>query len=313
MSGIENKRWRFLCKMVAAIAVGVLVGRITTVLENQTAQTAQADEQFVNLEYFKEYHQVLEIGDYTFTLTHGLWSEQTHTGACVIEVEKQGGFQGNAKRICGNVKLGVIGDFDDSAAYGEVFHLCPVGDGTLNLKRCKMTDGKLVIYADFESSYSPFQFEDGEYCKNQIYLQPYSTPDTPNTELNPMFVGLLPTTMPIDELMENYGFAFEDDAKGKEYRIADSASLSISYFGLHIQTDHKMQELKVTLKRKKGKDIELDFVEEQTKAGWKGWYGSGTELDGADRRYTYSYTFNKINYNIDKIKAIYVNGEKITD
>lgn len=276
----KSSKKTIICKVIAAFVAGIF-----SIFMAQ--RYSKADEPYVNLEYFKEYHEVRKLNGYTFTLTHGIFSEKTRTGCCVFEVEKDNGVMTMPEVVWDD--NGRIDYFNDY--YGDSsISLMPMHSGYTNI-RAKIKGGKMIAYVDFQVDRKPPEATE-DYEDNHIFL----------------FAG----GYPLETLERDYSFRFENNTGGKEYQVDDFTKLCLSYFGLSVESDHILKNLKVELKDEKGKTKTFDFT--SSKADIKGHYGGSSQRDGGYSRISYSYTFNKINYDIiDETKEIYVNGKKLTD
>ena len=274
-----------ICTVIALAAIGIL--GIVSIFMSQffskfmPKHKSKADEPYVNLKYFKEYNEVRKLNGFTFTLTHGLYSEKTRTGCCVFVVEKDNGVMEMPDMVWDDNRIDYIGDINDGVC------IMPMNGGTIQT-RAKIAGDKMIAYVDFRNS--PKQPEATEdYHDNQIYL--FGGEDK--------------------NCRRDYSFRLEDNTGGKEYQVDDSTKLSLSYFGLSVESNHRMKNLTVELKDEKGKTKTFDFI--SSYADIEGYYGESSQSDEGYSKNTYSYTFNKINYNIiDQTKEIYVNGKKIT-
>ena len=278
-----------ICKAVAAVAAGILTIALSAHLTQATEPTAEASEPVINPEYLQEYNQVQKLEGYTITLTHGAYSDKTRTGLCVFEIEKDEGKMKTPMLYDDNViDNGLIGDNDKHFT----INLCSTGS---IVNRGFMKDNKLIVYTNFEARPLETKAVD-EYNKHQVIL--IAGDGKGDKAENELFVK---------SMNGAYGFKLEDNVSGKEYEVDDTTTLSLSYFGFFIESDHKWKNLKVEVETKNMKETLIDDEK------LYGNYSESSHIDGGCQKYDYHYTFDDINYDIDKIKAIYVNGKKISD
>lgn len=104
-----------------------------------------------------------------------------------------------------------------------------------------------------------------------------------------------------------YGFKLDDNVSGKEYKVNQSTTLSLSYFGVLIESDSRWKNLKVEIEKNNKKETLIDSEREPGK------FAESYLIDGGLKSFKYYYSFDDVNYDIDKIEAVFVNGKKLTD
>lgn len=263
---------------VSKVVIAVVVGLFTIAL---ASHYTQANEPVINTEYLQKYNQVKKLNGYTITLKYGAYSDKTKTGLCVFEVEKDNG------------KMEMPTIFDDNIIdfFGDKEKPIRIGmdaSGTID-SRAVVKGNKLIIYSNFEAHLDPKGID--SFYKHQVYLK-YGDKSGSKADIN---------------CVNEYGFKLEDNVSGKEYKVDDTTTLSLSYFGFSIESDHKWKDLKVEIEDKNKKETLIDSKKSD------GNYSQFSSRDEGYQKYDYVYTFDDINFDIDKIEAVYVNGKKLTD
>lgn len=282
---------------VGKVIVAMALGLLTIFLSEIFSPTInKASEPYINPEYLQEYNQVQKLVGHTITLKYGTYSDKTKIGLCVFEVEKDDGKLIPPQMDSDNVIMGyglTGGDKRLSLWLNSTGSICSKGF---------MKDDKLVVYVYFEAApKDPIEIE--RYNKHQLILYAGDGKSKDKAERD------------LYDRCDNgeYGFKLDDSVPGKSYKVDDSTILSLSYFGCYMESDHTWSSFKVEVETDDGMEIlcgDENSIEND--------YSEGYLIDGGCRKYNYAYTFDNWTFDftgcdIGKIKAVYLNGKKLSD
>lgn len=270
----------FVLCLVAAAIILLVKGSLRS-----KEKTEKDMFQGVDMSYFQKYdNQSYQIDGYKISLKYGVYSEKSKNGVCIFEVECEGGRMPDLNYVDKNNRiLGFGGGQASSNQYAVRLN----ATGTITT-RAKMEQEKLILYTYFTASSIDPQ---GEECYNahQIYID-YANA---RSDIDPSW---------------DYGFKLEDNAQGKEFKIDEDTSLNLSYLGIRVFSNKKLDTFKMEFVNKKGKKKVLFNMDK--KADIKGSYGESYSEDNGVEEFVYTYDFNDI-FDVNKIEELYINGEKI--